>query len=109
VHVIFQPHRYSRTRDLMQDFVEAFEDADTVEMLDIYAASEEPIPGITAKALAETMNHSRVEYAATTEEAMNRVVARAAEGDAIFTLGAGNVSQLSPLVLEKLKKTGSKR
>src|SRR5215813_7814371 len=91
VHVIFQPHRYSRTRDLMQDFVEAFEDADTVEMLDIYAANEEPIPGITAKALAETMNHTRVEYAATPEEAMNRVVARAAEGDAIFTLGAGNV------------------
>ena len=55
VHVIFQPHRYSRTRDLMQEFLTAFEDANTVEILDIYAASEEPIPGITAKALVDAM------------------------------------------------------
>src|SRR5215472_10334491 len=51
VHVIFQPHRYTRTRDLMQEFLTAFEDANTVQVLDIYAASEEPIPGVTAKAL----------------------------------------------------------
>jgi UDP-N-acetylmuramate--alanine ligase len=103
VHVIFQPHRYSRTRDLMQEFLTAFEDANTVEVLDIYAASEEPIPGITAKALVESMNHACAEYAPTPEAAISRVVARASDGDAILTLGAGNVSQLAPQVLEKLK------
>lgn len=103
VHVIFQPHRYSRTRDLMQEFLTAFEDADSVEILDIYAASEEPLPGVTARALVEAMHQSNVGYAASAEEAIERVAARAIEGDAIFTLGAGNVSQLAPHVLEKLK------
>jgi len=104
VHVIFQPHRYSRTRDLMQEFQTAFADASTVEILDIYAASEEPIAGITAKALVEAMDHGCAEYAASTDEAIERVAGRASEGDVIFTLGAGNVSQLAPQVLERLKE-----
>ncbi|HVW76594.1 MAG TPA: UDP-N-acetylmuramate--L-alanine ligase [Alloacidobacterium sp.] len=103
VHVIFQPHRYTRTRDLMDEFVTAFEDADTVEILDIYAASEEPIPGISAEALAAAAKHPHVRYASSPEEAMERVAARAEDGDAILTLGAGNVSQLAPQVLERLK------
>jgi UDP-N-acetylmuramate--alanine ligase len=102
VHVIFQPHRFTRTRDLMQDFLTAFEDANSVEILDIYAASEDPIPGVTAEALVKAMKHPGVEYAASPEEAIDRVVARAGEGDVILTLGAGNVSQLAPVVLEKL-------
>jgi UDP-N-acetylmuramate--alanine ligase len=103
VHVIFQPHRYTRTRDLMQEFLTAFEDANTVEMLDIYAASEEPIPGITTEALVRAMRQDGVEYAASPEEAIDRVAARASEGDVILTMGAGNVSQLAPRVLERLK------
>ena len=103
MHVIFQPHRYTRTRDLMQEFLTAFEDANTVEMLDIYAASEEPIAGVTAEALVKAMHQAGVEYAASPEEAIDRVVARASEGDVILTLGAGNVSQLGPVVLERLK------
>ena len=106
VNVIFQPHRYTRTRDLMQEFLTAFEDADSVEILDIYAASEEPISGITAKALVEAMRRKGVEYAANPEEAINRIVAQSSEGDVIFTLGAGNVSQLAPQVLERLKIPG---
>jgi len=106
VNVIFQPHRYTRTRDLMQEFLTAFEDADSVEILDIYAASEEPISGITAKALVEAMRRKGVEYAANPEEAINRIVAHSSEGDVIFTLGAGNVSQLAPQVLERLKIPG---
>jgi UDP-N-acetylmuramate--alanine ligase len=87
----------------MQEFLTAFGEANTVEILDIYAASEEPIPGISAKALVEAMQHGCVEYAAGPEEAIERAAARASEGDAILTLGAGNVSQLAPQVLEKLK------
>jgi UDP-N-acetylmuramate--alanine ligase len=103
VHVIFQPHRYTRTRDLMQEFITAFDAADSVEMLDIYAASEEPISGVTAKALVDAIARSSVEYASSPEEAIGRVANRAEDGDVIVTLGAGNVSQLAPLVLEKLR------
>ncbi len=52
IHVIFQPHRYTRTRDLMDEFATAFGDADSLQVLDIYAASEQPIEGITGEALA---------------------------------------------------------
>jgi UDP-N-acetylmuramate--alanine ligase len=104
VHVIFQPHRYTRTRDLMEEFVHAFDDASSVEVLDIYAASEEAIPGITAQALVKRIHCNQVEYAASTDEAMGRALKRAREGDAILTLGAGNVSQLAPVVVERLGK-----
>jgi UDP-N-acetylmuramate--alanine ligase len=107
IHVIFQPHRYTRTRDLMQEFLTAFEDADSVEVLDIYAASEGPLPGITAKALVEQMKHPQAHYAAVPEEAVRCAAARAGEGDAILTLGAGNVSQLAPAVLESLAASGT--
>ncbi len=104
VHVIFQPHRYTRTRDLMEEFVHAFDDATSVEVLDIYAASEEAIPGITAPALVQTIHCGDVEYAASADEAIGRATGRAREGDAILTLGAGNVSQLAPVVVERLRK-----
>jgi UDP-N-acetylmuramate--alanine ligase len=106
VHVIFQPHRYTRTRDLMNEFASAFDDAAGVEVLDIYAASEEPIAGVTAEALVRAIRkargNDRVEYAATPDEAIARAISRAREGDAILTLGAGNVSHLAPVVVERL-------
>jgi UDP-N-acetylmuramate--alanine ligase len=102
VQVIFQPHRYSRTRDLMQDFGPAFADADAVQVLDIYAASEEPIAGVDAAALVKAVDRSAVEYAASFEQAVQRTVERAKEGSVILTLGAGNVSQLGGIVLEAL-------
>jgi len=102
VHVIFQPHRYSRTRDLMKEFATAFENAASVEVLDIYAASEEPIEGITAEALVHAIGRECVEYAASTEEAVERVVERAEDGDVIVTQGAGSVSGIAPRVLERL-------
>ena len=102
VHVIFQPHRYTRTRDLLSEFATSFADATTVEILDIYAASEEPIEGITAKALVRAVGAEGVEYAASTEEAISRIVKRAKDGDVILTQGAGSVSQIAPLVLESL-------
>jgi UDP-N-acetylmuramate--alanine ligase len=109
VHVIFQPHRYTRTRDLMEEFTTAFDDADSVEMLDIYAASEEPIPGIDAEMLAARVNanqpqRSQVHYAGNVADAVGAVTKRAEDGDVIMTLGAGSVSQLGPQVLEALGK-----
>ena len=102
VHVIFQPHRYSRTRDLMADFASSFADADRVEILDIYAASEEPIAGVDAPAMVRAVGRVEVRYAPSMEEAVHRTVAQATEGDVIVTLGAGSVSQASGMVLETL-------
>ena len=106
VHVLFQPHRYSRTRDLMTEFAHAFVDADSVQVLDIYAASEEPIEGVTGIALVQAIRKARsqkVEHAPTTNLALMRLVKEAREGDAILTLGAGSVSQLGRNLLEELE------
>jgi UDP-N-acetylmuramate--alanine ligase len=105
IHVIFQPHRYTRTRDLLDDFAKAFVDADTVIVLDIYAASEEPIPGITGEVLARTIArfHPQCAYADSFETAIEQMSSRIASGDMVLTLGAGNVSQLGPLLLSYLE------
>ena len=108
VHVLFQPHRYTRTRDLLREFGAAFRDADTVQVLDIYAASEEAIPGVDAAALVSAVRGdggaTRVEYAASFEEAVERLVAVARDGDVIMTLGAGSVSHAAGMVLETLQR-----
>ncbi len=109
VHVIFQPHRYTRTRDLMDDFATAFGDADSLQVLDIYPASEQPIEGITGEALARRIREkpaagsSEVSYAGSFEDAVTAATANARDGDMILTLGAGSVSQLGPMVLERLQ------
>lgn len=107
VHVIFQPHRYTRTRDLMEEFTGAFNDADSLFVLDIYAASEKPIQGINSEALAQKIREKTVKigrYASSAAEATEAAAAVAEEGDMILTLGAGSVSQLGPAVLERLKQ-----
>jgi UDP-N-acetylmuramate--alanine ligase len=105
IHVIFQPHRYTRTQLLMDDFATAFSKATTVAVLDIYPASEAPIPGITGEALAQRITGQGkciATYAASFPDAVAAAVTAAREGDLILTLGAGNVSQLAPLVLDRL-------
>jgi UDP-N-acetylmuramate--alanine ligase len=106
VHVIFQPHRFTRTRDLMNEFTTAFVDADTVCLLDIYPASEKPIEGITAEALASRIagvRNGNVAYALSFSDAVVTVAALAQPGDMVLTLGAGSVSQLGAMILEKLE------
>jgi len=106
VHVIFQPHRFTRTRDLMDEFTTAFADADTVCLLDIYPASEQPIESITAEALASRIAGAGklgVAYAPSFSEAVATVAALAQPGDMVLTLGAGSVSQLGSMILEKLE------
>jgi len=106
IHVVFQPHRYTRTKLLMDEFANAFHDADTLFILDIYAASEAPIEGITGDALARHIRDAgehEAQYAASFAEAAEAVVAGAQEGDMILTLGAGSVSQLVPMILEGLQ------
>jgi UDP-N-acetylmuramate--alanine ligase len=104
VHVVFQPHRYSRTADLMDEFSVAFDGADTVIVLPIYAASEEPIPGVTAERLAELIQCPRVEFAPDFAAAVGAIAGVTRDGDLILTLGAGSVSQLAPQILAMLEE-----
>ena len=106
IYVIFQPHRYTRTRDLMDEFAAAFSDADSLVVLDIYAASEAPIEGINGQVLANKIGENgshTVSYAGSFEEAVDAAVKSAKSGDMILTLGAGSVSQLGPLLLGRLQ------
>jgi UDP-N-acetylmuramate--alanine ligase len=106
VLVMFQPHRFTRTRDLMAEFTEAFGDADALQVLDIYAASEQPIEGITGETLAEAIREKtggRVMYAASMAEGVERLAADARPGDLIMTLGAGSVSAAGGMLLEALR------
>ena len=106
VHVLFQPHRYTRTMHLMDDFARSFHAADRVVLLDIYAASEKPIEGVTSEALAERMRqfgHRAAEYAGSNAAGLERIVQGVEAGDMILTLGAGSVSQLGDGILEALR------
>ena len=104
IHVVFQPHRYSRTLDLMDEFSDAFKDADTVIVLPIYAASEDPIPGVSSVKLAGRIQGPTVHYAPEFGAAIQLVAAEVSEGDLVLTLGAGNVSQLAPQILAALQE-----
>jgi UDP-N-acetylmuramate--alanine ligase len=102
IHVVFQPHRYTRTRDLMDEFANAFTDADSVFVLPIYAASEEPIPGITADRLAHRITKPRAKFVEDFPAALTAATKTASQGDLILTLGAGSVSQLAPQIVTAL-------
>ena len=111
VHVIFQPHRYTRTQLLLDEFATAFRDADSVLVLDIYPASEPPIPGITSELLANRITEDGGQEAlhvASFAEAATLASEAAKPGDMILTLGAGSISQLGPQVLEQLESRAAK-
>jgi UDP-N-acetylmuramate--alanine ligase len=94
VIVLFQPHRYTRTAALREEFARAFYDADVVLLNDIYAASEDPIEGVTAQALADDIKrfgHRNVRYVGAVEQSAAALKEYAQPGDLILTLGAGNV------------------
>ncbi len=101
---LFQPHRYTRTRDLLQEFATAFNDADVLLLTDVYAAGEDPISGATADALADAIRacgHRDVTLVPRAELA-RAARARVRSGDIVLTLGAGDVTQVGPELLELL-------
>jgi UDP-N-acetylmuramate--alanine ligase len=102
---LFQPHRYTRTRDLMEEFARSFYDADVLLISDVYPASEEPIDGVTSAALAEKVErfgHRHVEYVGALAGAAERLKSIAQSGDLVLTLGAGSVGHVSDELLEML-------
>ena len=92
--VAFQPHRYTRTKALLDEFVTSFADADILVLTEIYAASEERIEGISGRLLADRIRsggHRNVEFASTKEEVVRVVSQLARPGDVVVTLGAGDI------------------
>jgi UDP-N-acetylmuramate--alanine ligase len=105
--VLFQPHRYTRTHDLMQEFARSFNNADVLFLTDIYAASEDPIEGVTAEALSAAIKrfgHKDVNYVGSLENAAPALVERIQPGDLVLTLGAGTVNRVSEQLLFLLRE-----
>ena len=100
--VVFQPHRYSRTKAFIDNFATTLDLADEVIVLEIYAASEKPIAGISSEAIVEKM--TRGKFIPNFIDAVDAVVKSAKPGDVVITLGAGDVSSLAPIIVEELAK-----
>ena len=106
VVVVFQPHRYSRTQFLSQEFGRCFDDCDSLFITDIYPASEEPIPGVSSRLILDHMpvSHRRkVKMVKTLEEIPFHLSKVVEPGDVIFTMGAGSITRLGPEILESMK------
>jgi UDP-N-acetylmuramate--alanine ligase len=109
VLVVFQPHRYTRTRLLMPEFGAALGAADEVVLTDIYAAGEAPIDGVTVDALAEAVRAAAacpVHVVRALDELPAAVAGLARKGDLILTLGAGSIGTVGDRILERLRGAG---
>jgi UDP-N-acetylmuramate--alanine ligase len=108
--VLFQPHRYTRTKDLMDDFSSSFNDADSLILLDIYSAGEKPIEGVSSATLVEKIKkagHGGVLYPKNREEAIGHIISNMKRGDIFLTLGAGDVWKMGDEILSRLKVKGT--
>jgi UDP-N-acetylmuramate--alanine ligase len=106
---VFQPHRYSRTAALFDDFTTAFYETDQLLVLDIYAAGEEPIADINSERLAAQIaghGHKGVQYLADRDKIIEHLLASCQEGDIVITMGAGNVWQIGEEFAKRLHATG---
>jgi UDP-N-acetylmuramate--alanine ligase len=104
--VIFQPHRFTRTRDLFDEFLTAFEGADRLVLTEIYPAGEEPIPGATGEALYHAIKrkgHLDVQFIADKKEIVGRIAPELADGDVALTLGAGDIYKTGEELVEALQ------
>ena len=108
VYVLFQPHRYTRTQALREQFGGCFEGAQAVFVTDIYPAGEEPIPGVSSAMLVSAIKRlgsAEVVAVASFEAAVDEIAKRVTSGDLVLTLGAGDISEAGQLLLERLEKS----
>lgn len=108
VHVLFQPHRYSRTESLARTFGPAFEAADSIIVMDVYPAGETPIPGISGKTVLESIlrfdSRQQVAWMPHRPEILPYLSNKLVEGDLLITMGAGDVTSMAPLVVQSREK-----
>ncbi len=107
VHVLFQPHRYSRTAMLADEFGSAFDDADQVTVMDVYSAGETPVPGVTGKTVVDAIHRhdpsKKAEWVQGRSEVVRHLLDNLSAGDLLVTMGAGDVTQIGPQVIEGLE------
>lgn len=107
IRVLFQPHRFSRTKELMDEFARCFVDCDSLVVTEIYSAQESPIEGVDAYALIKRINSSTNTYpvyAADIEDGVQKIAAMTERDDVVLTLGAGSITQAGPKIAELLNK-----
>ncbi|MGA9524521.1 MAG: UDP-N-acetylmuramate--L-alanine ligase [Myxococcaceae bacterium] len=108
----FQPHRYTRTHDLFQEFATSFNDADVLFVTNIYAAGEEPISGVSGQNLADAITahgHRDVTFVDKRADLAEAIAGRLKQGDLVLTLGAGDITQTGPELLARLRSEGGTR
>jgi len=109
VVAVFQPHRFSRTHLLFEQFATAFYDADVLLMTEIYAASEDPIDGVSGAGLAEAIRargHRDVTFCANKDDLLGALIGRVAAGDIVVTLGAGDIWRVGQRLVDRLAEKG---
>ena len=105
--VLFQPHRYSRTKALAEEFYTAFHEADILLVTEIYSAGESPIPDVTAEALVNGIRqhgHRNAHFARTLDQLLDKAMDIVAPGDVVLSLGAGNIWQAGDRLLKMLQE-----
>jgi UDP-N-acetylmuramate--alanine ligase len=102
VIAVFQPHLYSRTRIFAAEFGAALALADVPVVLDVYAAREDPEPGVTGQLVADAVPGGKARYVPSSADAPGVVAALARSGDVVLTMGAGDVTRLGPVICEEL-------
>jgi UDP-N-acetylmuramate--alanine ligase len=105
--MLFQPHTYSRTQYLLDEWKRCFTGVDVLFIAGTYAAREDAARGLSGEDLARAIESPRAEYVATLDEAASRVGESLREGDVFFTTGAGDVNVVGPMVLEILRRRGA--
>jgi UDP-N-acetylmuramate--alanine ligase len=107
VVALFQPHRYTRTRDLFEDFLSAFDDADVLLLTEVYGAGEEAIPGVSGEALYRALKkrgHADIHFLPQREDLVATTLALLQTGDVVLTLGAGDIHRVGMMLLERLRE-----
>jgi UDP-N-acetylmuramate--alanine ligase len=107
VVAVFQPHLYSRTKIFATEFGAALGLADEVVVLDVYAAREDPAPGVTGRLVADAVPGGAARYVPSFDDVPRVVASVAAPGDLVLTMGAGDVTRLGPLILDELAASGA--
>ena len=103
LHVIFQPHRYTRTRDCFVDFIDCFRDCDNLVISEIYSAGEDSISGVSGEILCEAISHPSKQYVERLEDIVPGLVKNISKGDIVICLGAGSVGTLPEIILSQIE------